>query len=132
MRISLIAFFNILLRLTIWFLLTADFSLPNIIIGVAIAVLLPLNYTSPGRLKDWLEVLWEIILAVPQAYIEAVQIMLRPHGREDFVRQKVRPRRTSALIFLDIFLITFTPKTIVTKYDESGWYEIHRVRRKPK
>lgn len=131
MRISLIAFFNIILRLTIWFLLTADLSLANIIIGVAIALILPRDYTSPGKLKDWLQMLWEIIKAIPQAYMEALQIMLRPHNYEDFVRQKVRPRHTSGLIFLDIFLITFTPKTIVTKYDESGWYEVHRVRRKP-
>ena len=131
MRISVSAIFNIILRLTIWFLLTADLSLANIIIGVAIALLLPRNYTSPGKLKDWLQVLWEIVVAIPQAYIEAIQIMLRPHNYEDVVRQRVRPRRTSGLIFLDIFLITFTPKTIVTKYDDEGWYEVHRVRRRP-
>ena len=131
MRISLLATLNIILRLTIWFLLTADLGLANIIIGVAIALLLPRNYTSPGKLKDWLQVLWEIVVAVPQAYIEAIQIILRPHNYEDFVRQRIRPRRTSGLIFLDIFLITFTPKTIVTKYDDEGWYEVHRVRRRP-
>jgi len=132
MRISLIAFVNIVLRLTIWFLLTNDFGLANIIIGVAIALILPRDYTSPGKLKDWLKVLWQIVLAVPQAYMEALQIMFRPHNYEDSIRQRVGPRRTTGLIFLDIFLITFTPKTIVTKYDESGWYEIHQVRRKPK
>ena len=132
MRISLIAFINIVLRLTIWFLLTADFGLANVIIGVTIALLLPRNYTSPGKLKDWLQVLWEIIVAIPQAYVEAFQIIFRPHNYEDIVRQRVRPRRTSGLIFLDIFLITFTPKTIVTKYDRDGWYEVHRIRRKPK
>ena len=131
MRISLLATLNIILRLTIWFLLTADLGLANIIIGVAIALLLPRNYTSPGKLKDWIQVLWEIIVAIPQAYIEAIQIILRPHNYEDFVRQRIRPRRTSGLIFLDIFLITFTPKTIVTKYDDKGWYEVHRVRRRP-
>ena len=131
MRISLLATLNIILRLTIWFLLTADLGLANIIIGVAIALLLPRNYTSPGKLKDWIQVLWEIIVAIPQAYIEAIQIILRPHNYEDFVRQRIRPRRTSGLIFLDIFLITFTPKTIVTKYDDEGWYEVHRVRRRP-
>lgn len=132
MRISLLATLNIILRLTIWFLLTADFGLANVTIGVAIALLLPRNYTSPGKFKDWLQVLWEIVVAIPQAYIEAIQIMLRPHNHEDVVRQRVRPRRTSGLIFLDIFLITFTPKTIVTKYDEEGWYEVHRVRRNKK
>jgi multicomponent Na+:H+ antiporter subunit E len=127
-----IAYFNIILRLAIWFLLTADLSLANIIIGVAIALLLPRSYTSPGKLKDWLRVLWEIVVAIPQAYIEAIQIMLRPHNHEEIVRQRVPPRRTPGLVFLDIFLITFTPKTIVLKYQEQGWYEVHRVRRKRK
>ena len=127
---SAIAIPNILLRLTIWFLLTADFSVANIIIGVSIALLLPRSYTSPEKLKDWLQVLWEIVIAIPQAYIEAFQIMLRPHNEEEIVRQRVKPQRTPGLIFLDIFLITFTPKTIVTRYDKQGWYEIHKVKRR--
>lgn len=113
-------------------MLTADYSLTNIVIGVAIALLLPRSYTSPEALKDWLWVLWEIVVAIPQAYIEAIQIMLRPHNEEDIVRKRVKSRRTPGLIFLDIFLITFTPKTIVVKYDEAGWFEVHRVKRKVK
>ena len=120
---------SVVLRLTIWFLLTADFSLPNILIGVAIALILPRSKTFPGTLKDWLRSLWDIIKVIPLAYIEAVEIMFRPHDREDFIRQKVKLKRSAALVFLDIFLITFTPKTIVTKYEEAGWYKIHRVYR---
>ena len=127
-----ISILNLILRLAIWFLLTADFSIANIIIGVAIALLLPRGYTSSERLQDWLRVLWEIIVAIPQAYIEAVQIMLRPHNEEDIVRERVKPQRTPGLIFLDIFIITFTPKTIVTKYHEDGWYDVHRVLRRRK
>ena len=123
------AILSIVLRLTVWFLLTADLSIANIIIGIAIAFLLPRSYTSPGRIKDWLQVLWEITIAVPQAYLEALQIMLRPHNDEAIVRQRVSPQRTPGLIFLDIFLITFTPKTIVTKYDDRGWYEVHQIKR---
>ncbi len=125
-----IAILNIVLRLTIWFLLTADLSVANIIIGVGIALLLPRSYTSPEKLKDWLRVLWEIVIAIPQAYIEAFQIMLTPHNEEEIVRQRIPPRRTPGLVFLDIFLITFTPKTIVTKYDKQGWYEVHKVKRR--
>ncbi|NEN89577.1 MAG: cation:proton antiporter [Okeania sp. SIO3H1] len=125
-----IAFFNIILRLTIWFLLTADFSVANIIIGVSIAFLLPRSRKSLGALKDWLDVLWEIVVAIPQAYIEAIQIMLRPHNDEVLVCEKVKPKRTPGLIFLDIFLITFTPKSIVLKYHEQGWYEVHVVQRR--
>ena len=124
------AMLSLVLRLTIWFLLTADLSVANIFIGVSIALLLPRSYTSPEKLKDWLRVLWEIAIAIPQAYIEAFQIMLHPHNEEEIVRQRVPPRRTPGLVFLDIFLITFTPKTIVTKYDKQGWYEVHKVKRR--
>ena len=124
--------FNIILRLIIWFLLTADLSPANIIIGISVAWLLPHRKTSLGALKDWVRVLWEIIVAIPQAYIEAIQIMLRPHNDEVLVCENVKPQRTPGLIFLDIFLITFTPKTIVLKYHEGGWYEVHEVRRSRK
>nr|WP_272126912.1 Na+/H+ antiporter subunit E [Spirulina sp. CS-785/01] len=115
--------------MAIWFLLTADLSPANIMIGIAIALLLPRDRTSLGALKDWLRVLWEIIVAIPQAYIEAIEIMLFPHNEETIVCEQVKPRRTPSLIFVDIFVITFTPKTIVVKYQEKGWYEVHRVTR---
>lgn len=127
-----IAYFNIILRLAIWFLLTADFSLANIIIGVSVAFLLPRRWTSPEPLREWLRVIWEVIIAIPQAYLEAIQIMLFPHNEEEIVQERVKPNRTPGLIFLDIFLITFTPKTIVLKYHQRGWYEVHRIRRKIK
>jgi len=126
----MIGYLDLLLRLAIWFLLTADGSLPNIIIGVCIAIVLPRSDTAPSVLKDWLRVLWEIIVAIPVAYFETFEMMLRPHAREDITMERVKPNRTPGLIFLDIFLITFTPKTIVLKYHEDGWYEVHRVRRK--
>lgn len=125
----MIGILDLVLRLTIWFLLTADASVPNIVIGVGVALLLPRSATSPGKLNDWLRALWEAVVAIPQAYIEAVEIMVRPHNREDVAMERVKPRRTPGLIFLDIFLITFTPKTIVLKYHERGWYEVHRVKR---
>ncbi len=125
-----ITFFNLVLRLAIWFLLTADFSLANLMIGISIALLLPRNPASLGALKDWLQVLWEIIIAIPQAYLEAVEMILFPHNDEDVICEHIKPRRTPGLVFLDIFLITFTPKTIVLKYHQQGWYEVHRVRRR--
>ena len=125
-----ITFLNIGLRLAIWFLLTADLSLANIIIGVVIALLLPLPRSDvfSSKLKDWLRVSWEIIIAIPQAFIEAVQIMLLPHNHEKMVMERVKPGRTPGLVFLDIFLITFTPKTIVMRYHEGESYEVHHVR----
>lgn len=128
----MVGYLNIILRLTIWFLLTADFSVANIIIGISIALLLPGGRTAKQSLKDWLRVLGEIMVAIPQAYMEAFQIILRPHKYEDITMEQVKPGRTPGLVFLDIFLITFTPKTIVLKYHEAGWYEVHWVRRRRK
>jgi multicomponent Na+:H+ antiporter subunit E len=126
----MIGYLNIILRLTIWFLLTANLSAANIIIGVCIALLLPRSSAVPGALKDWLRVLWEIIVAIPQAYLEAFELIFRPHTQEKIVTERVKPQRSPGLVFLDIFLITFTPKTIVVKYHEEGWYEVHRITRR--
>lgn len=128
----MIGYLDLALRLIIWFLLTADASRANILIGLAVVLLLPRSRTRPAVLKDWLHALWEVIVAIPQAYWEALEIMIRPHAYEDVTMERVKPRRTPGLIFLDIFLITFTPKTIVLKYHERGWYEVHRVQRRPK
>lgn len=121
---------DFILRLVIWFLLTANFTVANIIIGIAIAILLPRSTTTPGRLQDLLKALGKIILAIPQAYLEAVQLILQPHTQEEIVMDRVAPRRSRGLVFLDIFLITFTPKTTVLKYHDEGWYEVHRVQRR--
>lgn len=128
----MIGYLNLILRLVIWFLLTANFSPANIMIGIAIALILPGRPKSLGRLKDWLLALWETLVAVPQAYIEAVEIMLFPHNYEEVTLEKVPLRRTPGLVFLDVFVITFTPKTIVLKYHEDGWYEVHRICRRKK
>jgi len=128
----MIGYLDLILRLTIWFLLTADLSPANIAMGVCIALILPRNRTLTAVLRDWLHVLWEIIVAIPVAYAEAIEIIFRPHLKEYTVMERVKPNRTPGLIFLDIFLITFTPKTIVLKYHEDGWYEVHRISRRSK
>lgn len=128
----MIGYLNLILRLAIWFLLTANLSWANILIGVSIALLLPGRPKAPGQLKDWMRALWETLVAIPQAYMEAFEMIVRPHRYEEVTMERVKPGRTPGLIFLDIFLITFTPKTIVLKYHENGWYQVHWVRRRRK
>ncbi len=121
---------HLILRLVIWFLLTANFSLANVIIGITIALLLPRGSTSPERFKDLLRGIAKIIMSIPQAYIESIDLILRPHLHEEIVMERVQSGRSPGLVFLDIFLINFTPKTTVLKYHNSGWYEVHHVRRR--
>jgi multicomponent Na+:H+ antiporter subunit E len=122
----------VLFRLLLWLLLTADGSGINIAIGVLVAVLLPRQRLAPDRLRDWLQVLGKIAIAIPMAYIEAIEIMIFPHRQETMIRESVRPNRSAQLVFLDIFLITFTPKTIVSHYNEAGWYDVHQIERSPR
>ena len=130
----MIGYRDLLLRLSIWFLLTADLSLANIAIGVSLALLLPKfgarSYTAPDVLKDWLQIFWEIVLAVPRAYFEAFDMMLHPHRQEEITLEPSKPHRLPGLIFLDIFLITFTPKTIVVRRHQNGQNEVHWVKRR--
>ena len=126
----MIGYFDLALRLTIWFLLTADLSLANIAIGVAVALILPRRLTSRAVLKDGFQVFWKIILAIPQAYFEALEMIFCPHQNEEISTIKVKPNRSPGLVFLDIFLITFTPKTIVTHHSKDEGYEIHQVARR--
>jgi multicomponent Na+:H+ antiporter subunit E len=121
---------HLLVRLVLWFLLTADFSIANIVIGVCIAFLLPRSYTAPETLREWLRSLKKILAIIPVGYLEAFEMLFRPHRYEDVIKEQVPAHRSPRMIFLDIFLITFTPKTIVLKHDEEGWYEVHRVRRR--
>ena len=123
---------HLILRLTIWLLLTANVSLTNIIIGVIIALLLPRGKSSPEKLKSWVKVIIKIFVAIPVAFMEAFEIIFRPHNQEEIIMEKVKLNRSPLLVFIDIFLITFTPKTIVMKYHEEGWYEVHYIKPRKK
>ncbi|ABB57502.1 Na+/H+ antiporter subunit E [Synechococcus elongatus] len=123
---------NLILRLTIWFLLTANFSPINIVIGISIALLLPYSSTSISlrQIKEILVGIWKVLIAFIQAYWEAFEIIFYPHLQEEIVIERIKSERSPRLMFRDIFLITLTPKSIVLKYNDSGWYEVHRMRRK--
>ena len=118
---------QVILRLVIWFLLTANFSISNIMIGLAISLLMPRYRSERIPFKDALQGIGRIMESVPQAYGEALEMIFVPHRFEEVVVEKAKYRRSAALIFLDIFLITFTPKTVVLNHDPEGWYLVHRV-----
>ncbi|WP_373500795.1 Na+/H+ antiporter subunit E [Desulfococcus sp.] len=118
---------HLLLRLVIWLLLTASLSPANLLIGLAAAWLLPWGVGARTPLKEVAKAMGSILLAIPQAYGEAFSIILRPHPREAVVRQEGAPDRPPGLVFLDIFRITFTPRTLVLKSRSNGGYLVHRL-----
>lgn len=121
---------DLVFRLSLWLLLTANLSVGNLLIGLVISLLLPRSKTSGLRWKDWIQGLAQTLVAIPQAYAEAVELMVRPHDQETRVSEPVPPRRSEGLIFLDIFRITFTPKTIVINHHDGDRYDIHQLQRR--
>jgi multicomponent Na+:H+ antiporter subunit E len=118
-----------ILRLTFWLLLTANLGLVNLILGISFALLLPRPFDASPPLGKLIKRLGRILMAIPQAYYEAVQMMIYPHRREKIVLEKATSPNIPALVFLDIFLITFTPKTLVIRERETGEYEVHCLER---
>ncbi|MFM7550720.1 MAG: Na+/H+ antiporter subunit E [Cyanobacteriota bacterium] len=118
-------------RLLLWFLLTADASAANLLIGLALAMLLPRGRSARGPLRPLLAVLLRSLLAVPRAYAEALALMLAPMEREQLVTLQTRGLSSPLATFLDVFAITLTPFTIVLGLlDQSGTpsYRVHQVR----
>ena len=124
-------FLNIALTITIWLLVTADLSWPNVVIGVVISLLL--SRLRSKRAVPWktiVSLLWDVVLAIPKAYIEAFEMILWPHQQEEVTIMPSSTSRASEVVFLEIFLITFTPKTIVLDQREGGGYDVHQVVRR--
>ncbi|NJN75519.1 MAG: cation:proton antiporter, partial [Synechococcaceae cyanobacterium RL_1_2] len=47
-------YLDLTLRLTIWLLLTADITVANVAVGLAISLILPSSKVYSGQLKQWL------------------------------------------------------------------------------
>jgi len=75
----------------------------------------------------WLKAIAKIFTAIPIAYIEALQMIFKPHKKGQILQEEIKPDRPEELVFMDIFYITFTPKTIVTNYDPQQGYTVHRI-----
>jgi multicomponent Na+:H+ antiporter subunit E len=125
------------MRLLVWCLLSADLEAANLAIGLAVALALPqprANRSLP--LAQLLQAVLASLRAVPQAYAEAFQLVLRRPARERLEHSPVEWSRQgrsqgqppAALVFLDVFRITLTPLTIALGMDAAGTsYRVHRL-----
>ena len=117
------------LRLLLWFLLTNDHSLTNLMIGLVLALMLPRASTRSLPLRDLLSALGRILITIPQAYGEALALMLSPEAGEREIVEPATGRGTPLLMFLEVFRLTLTPFTVVLALDDSEpRYRIHQLR----
>lgn len=121
---------TVALRLLIWLLLTSDLSRVNGLIGVLVAVLLPMSRRSRRMpLRQLLVALRESLLAIPQAFAEGF-VLLRSGGRltATLESQRFGDSGSALLIFLEVFRVTLTPFTIALGLDADGRaFRVHRL-----
>jgi multicomponent Na+:H+ antiporter subunit E len=123
---------TIALRLLIWCLLSGDLGTTNVAIGLAVALALPQARRSRHLpLRQLFRLLLASLVAIPVAYGEAVQLLLRGPRLEGRLESWPVTARASALLtFLEVFRITLTPLTIALGVDQGGRaYRVHRMAR---
>lgn len=121
---------TVALRLLIWLLLTGDLSRVNGLIGVLVALLLPMSRRSRRLpLRQLLVALRDSLLAIPQAFAEGF-VLLRSgrHLATTLETQGFRDSGSALLIFLEVFRVTLTPFTIALGLDADGRaFRVHRL-----
>jgi multicomponent Na+:H+ antiporter subunit E len=123
-----------LLRLLLWYLLTADSSAVNLLIGLVLALLLPHAEGPRQPLGPLLRALWQVLVAVPRAYGEALALIGGRHLQERWLEQPASPPSQRLVIFLEVLAITLTPFTLVlglSRGEGRPIYRIHQLRPLP-
>ena len=118
------------LRLLIWLLLTGDLSRVNGLIGLLVAVVLPMSRRShPLPLRQLVVALRNSLLAIPQAFAEGFALLRSgPNLAETLETQRFGDSASALLIFLEVFRVTLTPFTIALGLDAGGRaFRVHRL-----
>lgn len=123
---------SVLIRLGFWLLLTADASPANICIGLTAALVIPKIPGKPISGKVLTAVLLQSLRAVPVAYLQAADMVIRPHRVEYTETHPIRFGFNPLVVFMEIFLVTFTPKTLVINFDKHKHITVHHIRPKEK
>jgi len=121
---------QILFRLLIWCLLTSNFRTSNLIIGITISVILP-NVRLPNLNLSFMAIeLLKTIIAFPKSIKESVDLIFLKNKEEVFVNQRssVEEDGSQFVNFLDLFRITLTPLSLVTRRKDRKSWRVHTIR----
>ena len=125
-RLSLILLF----RLSLWSLVTASFHSNNILIGLVVCLLIPFGDFRKLKLSPLISEIF-LTLRLPIDMIkESIQLMLISDPVDNFTEESLSQRSMSGSRyskFLDLFRMTFTPMTLVTRLEESETWRVHNV-----
>lgn len=116
-------------RTFLWGLLTGNFTNINIITGIVLSIIIPLNDYKNLRLVSIIPSIFKTISLPYQMIKETIQIILLTKPKEVYVKEdkNLQGIRGSKLAtFLDVLIITSTPMTIVIGEEGDQW-RIHTL-----
>ena len=124
-------------RLSFWLLITSNFNISNIILGLVLSSVIPLGTYKSLQLKALLPSVLNVIKIIPNLVTETLQIIRIKRPQDVY---KIEPmceytlRGSKFAQFIQVVAITSTPMSIVVgKEDDQHWI-VHLVgdRRKQK
>ena len=120
----------LLFRLSCWCLITSNLELRNILFGLLVCLLIPFGDFRKLQLRALIpEIL--LTLRLPFDMVkESIQLMLISDPQDAFVEEpvSVRTKQGSKYAeFLDLFRITFTPMSLVTRRQSDDKWRVHIV-----
>lgn len=118
-------------RTFLWGLITANFTNTNLIGGLILSAIIPLNDYKNLKLRAITPSILKILFIPIQITKETVELIKMSKPRDKFVYQiKSDEAMQGSRIakFLDVLLITLTPMTLITGEDNNRW-RIHTLER---
>ena len=107
---------EIIIRMMVWLLLTGQFTVENILIGLIISMALPPITKRSLQLKPLLALILNSPIVLAKAYSEAFTLILNGYQDRPSKESVTIPsefRKNQLLSFLWIVLLTITPRSIV-------------------
>tara|TARA_X000000950_G_scaffold261240_1_gene331314 strand:+ start:2382 stop:2726 length:345 start_codon:yes stop_codon:yes gene_type:complete len=110
-------------------LLTSNFRFNNLIIGIIISIILPTVRLPNLNIYLMFTEIVKTLIVFPKAIQESLYLIFLRNKKEVFINQRSAvPENGSQFInFLDLFRITLTPLTLVTKRKDKETWRIHTI-----
>lgn len=120
----------LLFRITCWCLVTSSIATTNLLIGLIVCLLIPFGDFRRLKMHALIpEIL--LILRLPYDMLkECFELILINDPIDKFTEEEVNIRATSGsrfAEFFDLFRITFTPMSLVTRRENSDIWRVHLV-----
>lgn len=115
----------ILIAFILWIALTGSADLSLVILGVSVCIFLDWLFDFDLSWKDAGVSLLRVIPALFRAYVETFAIMTARKHRSGYSGSRMG-KLSPWNIFMEVFLVTLTPKTVTVNVDHVNEMLVHR------